>query len=234
MRGTANLDGLLAADVYNHAEGSARGAAQQGGHQRLVLLRAGHSAAVQLRLRSQPGDYPRYFWRPAVDRVRIRRRDDPQPQLRARVAERLFGRADRFARAGLGAVPGKGSRECAAAAGDRSGVLPSLRALLQCQVDATVLAAAGGSRTRHMGDYGDRNHVQRPDSKSEAARSDAAAAGLSDDDSMPDVRDEAFEPTARRRSAGLGSDDLDAASDRFRRDLYIAGPDAGRNSSGRL
>ena len=57
------------------------------------------------------GDDARNLRRPAVDRLRLRRHADAEPQLRARAAQRLPGRADRRAHPGRRAVPRQGAGE---------------------------------------------------------------------------------------------------------------------------
>jgi heme exporter protein B len=55
----------------------------------------------------EAGDHARNLRRPAVDRVRLRRHAGPEPQLRARIAQRLPGCPDRRAHLRRRAVPGQ-------------------------------------------------------------------------------------------------------------------------------
>ena len=169
MQGMAKPDELLAPDPHHHDEGPARRAAHQGSHQRLVLLRVGDPAAVQLRLRTQSGDDHRGFRGPAVDRIRFRRRPDPQPQLCARAPQRLPGRPDRRPASRVRAVPRQGAVEPGAADGGGAGLFPCIWNFLQCERDSSVLDLAACGGARHLGIHGHRHHVQRPHGEYPAA-----------------------------------------------------------------
>ena len=123
--------GLLPAGVVHHRrQGSALRDAHQGSVQRLLRLLAGDPGAVQLRLRSVVGRVAHHLGRPAVAGLLLRRSAGAESQLRARTAERLPGRADLVARAGVGHLLGQNFSEFFAADDRRNSSAGRLRRAL--------------------------------------------------------------------------------------------------------
>ncbi len=90
--------GVCCATILTIAgEGPALGAADQGSAERVARVFDRDPGAVQLRLRSIVGSVAGIFGRLAVGGVFLRGRAGAEPQLRARNAKRLPGRAARLA-----------------------------------------------------------------------------------------------------------------------------------------